>query len=110
NFGNKLKKVVTDSTADPVKETTWLYIENLVYKDDWLQFFTHEEGRARYDTSQTTGEATLFEYDYFLRDHLGNVRMVLSAQRDTVFYPSATIEEDNRANEVVYYDIKTAQV
>lgn len=110
NQGQKLKKIVLDNTTTPSTTTTWLYMGNFVYKNDTLQFFSHEEGRARYDQSQTAPEATLFDFDYFLKDHLGNVRMVLTEEKDTAFYPSATIEDSRRTEEIKYYDIKTAQV
>lgn len=110
NLGNKLKKTVVDNTGPTSKTTTWLYMGEFVYKDDVLEFFTHEEGRARNDGTQTTGEATGFHYDYFLKDHLGNVRMVLTDEQATDAYPPATIETAERPEEIKYYDIKTAQV
>lgn len=110
NLGNKLKKVVVDNTVTPAVTTTWLYIQNFVYKDDVMQYFTHEEGRARYDVSEGNGEARKFYFDYFLKDHLGNVRMVLTEEKDTVPYQPATMETATIADEQTYYDIKTAQV
>jgi RHS repeat-associated protein len=92
NEGIKWKKVVIDNTGQIPDTTTWLYLNNFVYKNDTIQFFTHEEGRARYDTTQTTPEATAFDYDYFLRDHLGNVRMTLTEEKDTVKYVPLTFE------------------
>jgi hypothetical protein len=49
NLGRRLKKTVIDNTTTPSKTTVWLYMDNFVYKDDTLQYFTHEEGRARFD-------------------------------------------------------------
>ena len=85
-------------------------MNNFVYKNDTLQFFSHEEGRARYDTSQTGTELTKFDIDYFLKDHLGNVRMVLTSELDTAFYPMATLENARIADESIYYNINTSQV
>jgi len=39
---------------------------------DKFQLAAHEEGRIRKKDDGT------FAYDYFLKDHLGNVRMVLT--------------------------------
>ncbi len=94
-YGNKLKKEVFDSTGTNPKKTTWVYLKNFVYKNDTMQFFVHEAGRARYDTTQTTGEATKFEWDYFVNDHLGNTRMVLTEQKDTISYVTLTFENEN---------------
>ncbi len=40
---------------------------------DKLQFMLHDEGRARY-----TAASGLFTWDYFVKDHLGNVRSVVT--------------------------------
>ncbi len=54
NLGNKLKKTVVDNTVTPAKTTVWTYMQNMVYKNDTLEYFSHEEGRARYDSSEGT--------------------------------------------------------
>src|SRR5690606_23375817 len=97
NLGNKLKKTVVDNTVTPARTTTWAYLKNMVYKNDTLQYFTHEEGRARYDSTEGTGEAKKFDFDYFIKDHLGNVRMVLTEQKDTVPYVTLSFESADAA-------------
>lgn len=94
--GNKLKKVVTDSTRTTPLITVTDYIGSFVYRQDTLQFLSHEEGRIRpvYKTGQSIG----FTYDYFEKDHLGNVRVVLGTQNDTSKY-SATLETAASATE-----------
>lgn len=73
--GNKLRKRTVDSTVLPAKITVTNYIANAVYQNDTLQFFGTTEGRAR-------PVGNLFAYDYFLKDHLGNVRMVITDDYD----------------------------
>ncbi|MBL7734381.1 MAG: hypothetical protein JNL51_02895, partial [Chitinophagaceae bacterium] len=101
NLGRRWKKIVVDSTQSTVKTTTWLYMLNTVYKNDTLQFFTHEEGRARYDTTEGTGEAKAFYFDYFLKDHLGNTRMVLTKETNTQLYDQLNLEGNPGSPEVL---------
>ncbi|MCX6318027.1 MAG: DUF6443 domain-containing protein [Bacteroidetes bacterium] len=62
-----------------------------------LQFIGHEEGRIRYLPPVGSSPGT-FIYDYMLKDHLGNVRMVLTEEQKLDVY-QATIEDGNRATE-----------
>ena len=101
--GNKLKKVTVDNTTTPATTTTTLYIGGAVYQNDTLQLIAHEEGRIR-PLRDGSGNITSFTYDYFLKDHLGNIRTVLTEQKDTSFYPAVTFENANLTNEQLYYD------
>src|SRR5205807_937119 len=96
-LGNKLKKVVTDSTVSPVKITTTLYLFG-TYVNDTLQFLPHEEGRIRW-----RNDYKLFAYDYFLKDHLGNVRMMVTEDTSTNAYPAATMELVDQTRDNTYY-------
>ena len=98
--GNKLEKTVVDSTYGGSKTTTTKYLGGVVFVNDTLQYVTHEEGRIRYDT---TGGIHSFYYDYFLKDHLGNTRMVLTEQPETDAYPDASLEDSTIAEESLYY-------
>jgi RHS repeat-associated protein len=93
--GNKLKKIVTEGSL----VTTTLYMGGAVYRNDTLEFVGTEEGRLRYNVYKNK----LF-YDYFLKDHLGNVRMVLTEERDTSIYPQVAFEDATTANEQIYYE------
>ena len=101
--GNKLKKV----TAEGTKTTTTLYLGAFNYVNDTLQFVMHEEGRAR---PSSFNDVDTFYYDYLEKDHLGNVRVVLTDQKRQDVYPAATLEKNANAfnTEQDYYDIKTA--
>lgn len=88
--GGKLKKTVTEGAT---VTSTW-YIGGAVYEQKGtgplvLQFLAHEEGRIR-NTVPTYGAG--FAYDYFLKDHLGNVRMVLTDEQQIRAYPASTLE------------------
>jgi RHS repeat-associated protein len=100
--GTKLGKVVTDNTGGSSRTITTHYIGGTIYQNDTLQLINHEEGRIRYarKINQSSGQAYYtFMYDYFLTDHLGNVRSVLTEERDTAKY-AATMEAVYREREV----------
>jgi hypothetical protein len=64
--------------AQPVKVTQ--YRMGSVYENEVLQFTFHEEGSLR--VVPTTGSVPAYvSFDYFLKDHLGNVRMVLTSEK-----------------------------
>jgi len=97
-FGNKLKKTVVDSTLSPVKTLTTLYLEGCIFQNDTLQYIALEEGRARLNAADNG-----FAYDYFMKDHLGNTRMVLTEEQQTDAYPDASLEDATIATERLYY-------
>ncbi|SEA67369.1 hypothetical protein SAMN05192529_1445 [Arachidicoccus rhizosphaerae] len=65
--GNKLQK----KTVDDVVTTVTTYLGAAVYQNDTLQFFGTQEGRIR-----PLGSS--FINDYYLKDHLGNTRVVIT--------------------------------
>ena len=93
--GRKLEKQTLDNTAQG-KTTKTAYIGGYVFQDDVLQFIGNEEGRAR---PKDNG----FVFDYFIKDHLGNTRMVLTDEQQTDAYPVASMETANAASEKLYY-------
>lgn len=52
---------------------------------------------------QTAGMMEGFVYDYLLKDHLGNVRTVLTEEEKVSRYPAATLESTGSANEEALY-------
>ncbi|MDO6430222.1 hypothetical protein Q4E93_06485 [Flavitalea sp. BT771] len=71
---------------------------------DTLQFFGQEEGRVRVISDTTGGQAkTSYKYDYYIKDHLGNTRMVLTDEQQTDRYPAATMEPGATATENLFY-------
>lgn len=99
--GNKLKKTVKE-TGKPDKVTE--YINGFVYQDGELQFTGHEEGRIRLAKQYYLAgdSAWTLQYDYFLKDHLGNIRTVLTAQKDTAKY-AASFETGVRPKETALF-------
>src|SRR5690606_26656351 len=100
--GNKHKKVTIDNTITPSKTTTTTYLGGMVYENDVMQSMAHEEGRIR-PVRDENNAITDFAYDYFIKDHLGNVRMVLTEEQKTDAYPAATMETAQAATEESLY-------
>jgi RHS repeat-associated protein len=67
--GNKLQKKVSPGTV-----TTTDYINGAVYINNSLSFVSHADGRIRYNGAATTK----YMYDYFIKDHLGNTRSIVT--------------------------------
>lgn len=91
--GNKLKKIVAEGSTT----TTTTYISGAVYQQvnagtDLLQFLGHEEGRIR-PVRDAGGTITGFVFDYFIKDYLGHVRMVLTDEVLSTPYQSLTFED-----------------
>jgi RHS repeat-associated protein len=98
--GNKLSKTVLDNTGSIPKTTVTDYVAGFVYKQDSLELINHEEGRIR--PVYKTGDSIRYAYDYFEKDHLGNVRTVLTDQTDFTMY-AATMETEAAAKEVALF-------
>ena len=96
--GNKLQKVTVDNTVVPSKTTTSLYLNGVVFQNDTVQFIAHEEGRIR-----VISVAPYYAYDYFLKDHLGNIRMMLTDEAKTDMYPAASMEVATASVEESFY-------
>ncbi len=106
--GNKLQKKVVELGAYSYKlVTTTTYVAGFVYESknyssggtnytDSLLFTGHEEGRIRKKGSG-------FVYDYFIKDHIGNVRTMLTEDTQSDQYPAATMETANATVEETYY-------
>lgn len=127
--GNKLSKTTVDNTTvNRAITTTSKYIAGFVYESkdivvtggnvpvepepgytDKLQFLGHEEGRIRYngvtEDQAKDGLQATFAFDYFVKDHLGNVRMVLTDEGKEDKYPAATLEQGNIGTEKTFYNI-----
>ena len=97
--GNKLQKTVFETT--PNKTTNYYYAGDYVYRSaasgapDTLEYISHPEGRLRPVKVDTTlgfiATNLKYIYDYYLKDHLGSVRSILTTEQQTDIY-AATME------------------
>ncbi|MBN8650630.1 MAG: fibronectin type III domain-containing protein [Cytophagales bacterium] len=88
--GNKLAEELYSTGGSLVKRID--YVGPFVYENNQIQFIMHDEGRA------LPVDATTWEYQYTLRDHLGSARMMVSASPRLLEY-KATMETENAATE-----------
>jgi RHS repeat-associated protein len=69
-----------------------------------LQMFKQEEGRVRFKPAIIDeGIPARFEFDYFIPDHLGSIRMVLTEEQQTDSYIPGSLETDNLEAEKLFY-------
>jgi RHS repeat-associated protein len=121
--GSKIRKVTFESPTaannNKTITTTTNYINGLVYESktttpqdattppdyaDVLQYIPHEEGRIRFKPAVGNIPAC-FAYDYVLKDHLNNTRVVITEEQKIDAYPAATLETATLATEKKYYSI-----
>ncbi|MEO6732331.1 MAG: RHS repeat-associated core domain-containing protein, partial [Ferruginibacter sp.] len=109
--GNKLEKrtneLASSYNSNTAKQTATAYTGGFVYENNKLQFFGHEEGRVRFKQfiDGSNQPQTTYIFDYFLKDHLGNTRMVLTEEQQTDIY-QAGMETTNRNFEVALFGNK----
>jgi RHS repeat-associated protein len=126
--GNKLKKITVESptaaNGNKTISTTTNYINGLVYEtkhtspanvpdNDYknlLQFVPQEEGRIRFKPELPNVNPASFEYDYMLKDHLGNVRVVITEEVKQDIYPAATLEPALVSTESNFYNIDPTKI
>ena len=97
-MGRKLKQV---AAGDGTKTTD--YVGDFVYENNVLQFINHEEGRV-----VMTGSSP--EYQYHLKDHLGNVRTTFTTKGNETETVKATLdaayENEERSKFLKYDDVR----
>ncbi|RFS20233.1 RHS repeat-associated core domain-containing protein [Chitinophaga silvatica] len=99
-LGGKQRKTVVDNSGSSQKVTVTDYINGLTYTNDSLQLIGHEKGRIR--TIFKTGKPVEYAYDYFVKDNIGNTRLVLTEQKDFKMY-AATMEQPKAATEMALF-------
>jgi RHS repeat-associated protein len=107
-LGNKLRKTVQEAGRPNVVTD---YIGTAMYQNDTLLQMGHAEGRIRYakQYSMAGDSAYHWQWDYFYKDHLGNVRSVVTEQKDTMLY-AATFETGSLAKEnALFNNINTTK-
>lgn len=92
--GAKLSQKVYNTSGSLTK--TQDYVGEFVYLDGGLDYLIHEEGRVAIELGS-------FQYEYFIKDHLGNVRQVLRNPGTQVYM--ATMETQNAETEEMEFSM-----
>ncbi|MCH7403556.1 DUF6443 domain-containing protein [Belliella kenyensis] len=95
--GSKLSQKTVDGGTTKVSD----YVGGFVYEDNKLQFLQHNEGRV-VAKRNASGTFQNYEYQYHLKDHLGNVRATFKTQHDVDQY-LATFENASSTYENNYF-------
>lgn len=108
--GIKLSKVVTENGVPIITD----YLGGLEYKGSgdnpvfYLESIAHAEGRARPLVLNTSPQqAIVYEYDFHVRDHKGNVRSMLTDARDSNWYETVQSGNVTTGTSWVHYDPAT---
>lgn len=115
--GTKLKKLVhefpsaSNNNTERVSEFTYIGKCNFESSEsygpdgesnspDQLQFIQHEEGRTR-EVRDADGVPITFAFDYFVKDQVGNVRMILTdEEKSDVYFETMETAMDEFENKI----------
>jgi RHS repeat-associated protein len=92
--GERLSQQLYNASGTLTKTTD--YVGEFIYQNDTLQFIDHDEGRV------VMKGVTNPEYQYFLKDNLGNIRVTFTTQTTTKTY-TAGFETANQTTEAANF-------
>lgn len=118
--GAKVQEHIQDAVTGANKATD--YVGNFVYQNDTLQYILTDNGRSVYDPVNQT-----FREEYFVKDHLGNVRSVIdvytyatqeyfatyevaSANLENLFFETIDEVRDDKPGSTWNGDLKSARL
>jgi len=107
-LGNKIRKIVVNNGSGTTVKTVTDYSGGFTYQNDSLRTIGQEEGRIR--PLYITGKPVSYAFDYFEKDHLGNIRMVLTDQPDSSAYAATMETENNTIESATFSNIETTRV
>ncbi|WP_373493963.1 DUF6443 domain-containing protein, partial [Aquiflexum sp.] len=90
--GNKVREVQQNGASTVTRD----YIGEFVFVNNAIDHMIHEEGRVAYESGSP-------KYEFFVKDHLGNVRQVIRAHVCTGCR-IATMEPENEEEEKAYFE------
>jgi len=98
-LGEKVSQQVVSANGTLLRKRD--YVNDFQYRNDTLRELQHSEGRVIPILPGNT--ASSWEYQYYLTDHLGNVRSTITSLTDTIEY-MASMETESAATEQIIFD------
>jgi RHS repeat-associated protein len=102
--GIKQAQIVHENGAERTTEYEGEYIYNTENDVTELELIQHEEGRITYNNSTSK-----YEYQYHLKDHLGNVRLTFTSDPKSISFPGTFESELASPEEDYYYGIQESR-
>lgn len=90
--GTRWKKIIESNNVT----TVYTYINGFTYRNDTLLYFNHAGGRVRRNYKGA------LVFDYFVADHQGSIRTVLTEEKDTAFYAATFENSRNQVEEATF--------
>jgi YD repeat-containing protein len=90
--GNKVREVLVNGGTTVTRD----YVGEFVFVNNAIDHLIHEEGRVAYESGTP-------RYEFFVKDHLGNVRQVIRGPQGGA-YRIATMEPENEESEKEYFE------
>ncbi|WP_162903423.1 DUF6443 domain-containing protein [Taibaiella koreensis] len=95
--GSRIYEIINDVVNGKVNKLS--YIGNQVYRDDTLQYSYTPVGRTVYDNMAGTNKE-----EFFVKDHLGNIRSVVDVYMYPILEYLGTYEVASAGLESLYFD------
>lgn len=98
--GSKLQKSVIYNPDLGKAPVVTDYLSGSIFQDNELKSIAHTEGRIR--IKYPDGQPPAFVFDYFVKDYMGNTRLVLTEENTQAKY-AATMESSSAATEEILF-------
>lgn len=85
--GALIQRKIVDSSAGAPHTDVYKYWAGFTYRNDSLLYLDHSAGRARW-----LPDSSIFKYDFYVTDHQGNVRSVVTSDESSPITYFATHE------------------
>jgi RHS repeat-associated protein len=101
-LGAKLVQRVYESSTLKARRD---YLGSFFYENDSLRHIQFSEGRIVYESSGPG-----YAYQYYHKDHLGNIRQVFRAEQTTLYSASMEVEQEEEESAQHFHNLRESRV